>query len=83
MDIVIQKGIVTKRFRSAKSGVDYLTVEEGNSTITLSGGDVDLSNVPLMEPLQIGAQVIGKVYEGRFSLQVTNISVKVLGQKTA
>lgn len=78
MQILIKKGIVTKKFRSQKSGVDYLTVEEGNSTITLSGGEVDLSGVPVMEHVSIDAEVIGRIYEGRFSLQAQSINVKLL-----
>lgn len=68
-------GVITKLFRTA-SGVDYVTVEEGNSTIKFSGGDNDFSKVPLLSKVKITGDFVGKIYEKNMSLAAGQISVE-------
>lgn len=82
MKLIIPKGNITKVHHSEKSGQDYLTIEEGDSTINISSGDLDLSSVPTLEPVTIEADVQGFVFGGKNqvlrarSFTARNIAVK-------
>lgn len=75
MEIRIIGGVFTK-IRRGKNGVDYATLEEGNSTISLSGGDFDLSKVALLEKVDVNGRVVGSMYNGSFSLKAIELDIK-------
>lgn len=72
MQIVCPRAIVTKVFHSEKSGKDFLTIEEGNSTLNLNSGDLDLSKVPTLVPCKIEAEVLGFIFNKSMNLRVVS-----------
>lgn len=74
MLITIKSGIPTSLYVSPKNGVQYMIIEEGNSTIKLSSAKVDISKIVLLEQYLIEAEVSGRLYNNQMSLNVETIS---------
>lgn len=60
--LVIDRGVITLIYHAEKSGRDYLTIMDGESTFNLSSGDLDLSKTPTLTPGKIEAEVKGFLF---------------------
>lgn len=66
--LIIDKAVVTQIYHAEKSGRDYLTIMDGESTYNLSSGDLDLSKTPVLTPMKIEATVRGMMFGKNQSL---------------
>ena len=66
--LVIPRAVITQIYHAEKSGRDYLTVMDGESTFNLSSGDLDLSKTPVLTPGKIEAEVKGFMFGKNQSL---------------
>lgn len=66
--LVIDKAVITQIYHADKSGRDYLTIMDGESTFNLSSGDLDLSKTPTLTPGRIEAGVKGFLFGKNQSL---------------
>lgn len=67
-ELVIEKGVVTQIYHADKSGRDYLTIMDGESTFNLSSGDLDLSKTPVLTPMRFVIGVKGFMFGKNQSL---------------
>lgn len=74
MKLSIPRCIVTKCYHSDKAGKDYLTIETGESTLQISGGELDLSKVPLLVPLKIEAEITSRMFGRALALYAVSFS---------
>jgi hypothetical protein len=89
---VVIVGIVTNAFLSEKSNNSYMTVLENREDrkrceFTFQSREVDLSVVPLLVPVELTGDIMGRLYpreDGKGSNQVlylTSLGVKNLNGK--
>lgn len=76
MDILIPHCIVTKKFYSEKSNQHFLTIEEGDSSLQISSGDLDFSKVEVLKPLKMTGKVLGFIYQGKLNLKATVLKIE-------
>lgn len=60
--LIIERAVITQIYHAEKSGRDYLTVMDGESTFNLSSGELDLSKTPTLTPCKIEAEVKGFLF---------------------
>lgn len=60
--LIIPKGIVTRIYHAEKSGQDYLTITDGDSTFNIGSGELDLSKTPKLIPLRFEIGLMGFLY---------------------
>lgn len=83
MKIIIARAMVTNTYKSEK-GYTYITLAErlddgSTSTIELQSKEIDLTDIPALEPVSIDAEVSGYKYKDKpVSLSVVSMSVKKL-----
>jgi len=66
--LMIPRAVITQIYHAEKSGRDYLTIMDGESTFNLSSGDLDLSKTPTLTPVKIEAEVKGFLFGKNQSL---------------
>jgi hypothetical protein len=72
--VTIKRGMPTSLYISPKDGSQYMTIEEGNSTLKIVSKKIDLSKVALLDSYVIEAELTGRVWGSMFTLNVEHIT---------